>query len=130
MKIVYNACFGGFSLSEEALSLYNKKRSDLNLSTFDNRYGYDIPRNDLLLVEVVEKLGKEANGKYAELKIIEIPNQYADWYTFYEYDGLESIMCEPCKLVEYRLNKLVVKDLTDEECRIILREMVNILSDK
>lgn len=46
-------------------------------------------RSDKDLVEVVEKLGAEANGKYAELKVIEIPDNIE--YQIEEYDGMEWI---------------------------------------
>jgi hypothetical protein len=41
------------------------------------------------LVQVVEELGKEANGNYAKLEIIEIPDD-VDW-EIDEYDGMEHI---------------------------------------
>jgi hypothetical protein len=44
-------------------------------------------RADPLLVEVVEMLGKEANGSHASLKVVEIPDGI-EW-TIQEYDGLE-----------------------------------------
>jgi hypothetical protein len=47
----------------------------------------DIPRNDLLLVEAVESLGEEADGEYAELDIVEIPDDI-EW-EIEEYDGKE-----------------------------------------
>ncbi len=46
-------------------------------------------RGDPLLIQVVEELGDEANGRCAKLKIIEIPNDVD--YEIDEYDGLESI---------------------------------------
>jgi len=48
---------------------------------------YDIPRDDPDLIRVVEELGEEANGKYAELKIVEIPDD-VEW-VIQEYDGYE-----------------------------------------
>jgi len=48
-----------------------------------------IERDDPVLVQVVEELGKEANGKYAKLKIVEIPDDVE--YIIQEYDGLEWI---------------------------------------
>ena len=47
----------------------------------------DIARNDPKLVECVEKLGEEANDAYAELKVVEIPDD-VNW-EIGEYDGLE-----------------------------------------
>lgn len=52
----------------------------------DNR---DIPRDDPLLVRVVEELGEKANGAHAELRIVEIPAD-VKWY-IHEYDGSEHV---------------------------------------
>lgn len=49
----------------------------------------EIPRDDKNLVRVVEELGKAANGTYADLKVVEIPDG-VDW-GIDEYDGLESV---------------------------------------
>ena len=46
-------------------------------------------REHPLLVRVVEELGDAANGKCAELKIVEIPD--GTDYVIDEYDGMESI---------------------------------------
>lgn len=51
--------------------------------------GYDMERNDPLLVQVVEELGDEANGHCAELAIEEIPT--GTMYRIDEYDGRETI---------------------------------------
>jgi hypothetical protein len=53
-------------------------------------YDSDIPRNDDALVQVVEELGsKKASGRFAELKIVNIPDGI-DWEVD-EYDGLETV---------------------------------------
>jgi hypothetical protein len=49
----------------------------------------DIARDDPYLVAVVEELGDRANGRHAELKIVEIPAE-VDW-EITEYDGNEAI---------------------------------------
>lgn len=51
---------------------------------FSNR---DIPRNDPDLIAIVEEMGEAANGDYAELRIIEIPDDVK--WQIDEYDGLE-----------------------------------------
>ena len=47
----------------------------------------DLARDDPYLVQVVEELGDRANGRHAELKIVEIPAD-VDW-EIDEYDGTE-----------------------------------------
>jgi hypothetical protein len=49
----------------------------------------DIERNDPVLVQVVEQLGKAAWGDYSELKVVEVPDG-VDWYID-EYDGKERV---------------------------------------
>lgn len=58
---------------------------------YDNHFSYyDIPRDDAALVEVVEKLGADANGSCARLVVVEID----DWqkWGIDEYDGMESLV--------------------------------------
>ena len=46
-------------------------------------------RTDPTMIQVVEELGDKADGRFAELKIVEIPDGMA--YTIEEYDGMEHI---------------------------------------
>lgn len=50
---------------------------------------YDIERTDPILIQVVEELGEESWGRFAELKVIEIPDDLD--YIIDEYDGKEWI---------------------------------------
>ena len=50
---------------------------------------YDIERDDPILVQVVEELGEESWGEYAELKIVEVPDDVV--WEIDDYDGMESI---------------------------------------
>lgn len=82
MKIVINKCFGGFGLSEKAKEILGIDNS------FDE---YQIDRNDPKLIEVVETLGDEANGRYARLRVVNIPDNATDW-ELDEYDGAEEVL--------------------------------------
>ena len=83
MKIVINNCLGGFGLSKEALALFNERSGAVVT------YDFNIKRNDPILVEIVEQLGEAADGDYAELKVVEIPDD-VQWIVE-EYDGAEWI---------------------------------------
>lgn len=78
MKVVINRCHGGFGLSDKAKKLYRK---------LFNEEVLEGNRGDPRMVQVVEQLGLEANDVYADLKIVEVPND-VDW-TIEEYDGME-----------------------------------------
>lgn len=78
-KIVINACFGGFELSKKAMSILGEGYA----------YERDIQRDDPELVRVVEALGEEASGMFAQLKVIQIPEDVA--WEIKEYDGSEHV---------------------------------------
>jgi len=106
MKIVINGDYGGYGLSDQAVREYGKRKGlnlveegpDAHGFTYfyvneigENTYFSDreIERDDPVLVEIVERLGSEANGRYSDLKIVEIPDD-VDWEVM-EYDGMEHI---------------------------------------
>lgn len=84
-RIVINDCYGGFGLSDRAIAEY-KKLAGITGSDFCNQ---TIPRDDSYLVKVVKELGSTANGPYANLKIVEIPEDIK--WLVQEYDGTEWI---------------------------------------
>lgn len=85
MKVVINKCFGGFGLSVEAIKRY----AEITNAGADNTYDQDLLRNDPALVQTVLELGDKANGRYASLVIIEIPDDVE--YEICDYDGQEHI---------------------------------------
>lgn len=52
-------------------------------------YDRDYDRDDSALVDVVRELGEDAAGEFAELEIVEIPDD-VDWFID-EYNGVEAI---------------------------------------
>ena len=106
-KVVYNSCYGGFSLSEKAVKLGRKISGDpkwagavlpgelygdgsgrCERDRFDMFHiDYDIPRHDAVLVSVVERLGDAASGAMARLRVEEVDGKYR----IYEYDGMETV---------------------------------------
>ncbi len=84
-KIVINSCYGGFGLSKLALEQY-AQLTGIDPNTL---HADDIPRDDEHLVAIVEKLDIKANGTYAKLKVVPIPDN-VQWQVE-EYDGREWI---------------------------------------
>ena len=52
-------------------------------------YDGDLERDDPILIRVVEEMGEEANDRFAELEIVEIPDD-VEWQID-DYDGYETI---------------------------------------
>jgi hypothetical protein len=101
-KVVINQCFGGFGLSAKAKQKYlelkgttgvvMKKNNWGELTAFvdgEEYYDGDMDRTDPILVQVVEELGKHANGAHADLTVVEIGEGVR--YRISEYDGNEHI---------------------------------------
>lgn len=114
MKIVINSQVGGFGLSDDAFEmLLNMKNIPFEKKADSGAFGYtnyynaghvgeaahflwdrdftmDEKRADPDLVKVVEELGDRANGQFASLKIVEIPDD-VKWYIYGPDFGNESI---------------------------------------
>lgn len=84
-KIVINEEYGGFGLSDKAWKLYCENTG----KDPEKDWAGEIPRDDAVLIEIVETLGKESWDDYAKLKIVEIPED-VQW-EIQEYDGREWI---------------------------------------
>ena len=82
-KVVYNACYGGFGLSDEAVARLKELGSTIN----DTYLPWEFPRHDLLLVQVVEELEDKANTWASKLRIEEVSGPYR----IEEYDGYETV---------------------------------------
>lgn len=81
MKVVINTCFGGFRLSAEAMQRLGRPDGDY--------WYYDHRRSDPDLVRVVEEMGEAANGRFARLRVVEVPDD-VEW-EIDEYDGTEHV---------------------------------------
>ncbi len=102
-KVVLNSCFGGFSLSKDAIQmLIDKHGLDIDrecgfVSNEDfgiDDENYDAYRMDKRLVSVVKKLGVEkASGSHSKLRIVDVPDEVVEVHGWHvdDYDGCESV---------------------------------------
>ena len=94
MKVVINRRYGVYCLSDEAL-IYMGLPLEPHLYALTD--GHDLctnarnpfqnDRSNPLLVKCVEELGERANGRFAELHVVEIPDDVT--FEITEYDGME-----------------------------------------
>lgn len=105
MEVVINRCFGGFSLSNEAIALCVQKGMTIaNLADKDKKADFikytdggilnrddKLFRTNKIVIEVVKKLGKRADGEFASLEIIEIPFDDTNYWEIESFDGKEKV---------------------------------------
>ena len=95
IKVVYNSCYGGFSISlacaNRMAELGNKEAAELITAPAGRFYGYleETPRHDPTLVQAVEELGTAAEGRTSSLCVHEISGHK---YIIKEYDGAETVV--------------------------------------
>lgn len=89
-KVVYNACYGGFSISDEARALYQQITGvEITIYGHKGNGSYNpVARHDPALVQVVEQLGERASTRYSQLKIATVSGPYR----IDEYDGIETVL--------------------------------------
>lgn len=78
MKLIINACYGGFSVSKEWADR-------LGTYTHDDDLRYNAE-----LISAIEA-GENVNGTCASLKVVELPDNCTDHY-INEYDGVEDVI--------------------------------------
>jgi hypothetical protein len=83
MKVVINACYGRFGLSDAGMMEYAR------LKGVEHFAYQQIKRDDPDLIKVVEELGDKVNTFTSKLKIIEIPDDVA--WEIEVYDGKELV---------------------------------------
>jgi hypothetical protein len=93
VKVAYNKCHGGFSLSPEAVRLAKKYAEEgTGWDRVSEEYGFIhgyIERHDDVLVRVIEELGsKVASGDCSEISIEEVSGPYY----IEEYGGNERLV--------------------------------------
>jgi hypothetical protein len=99
MKLVVNKCYGGYSISTDAMREYVQRKYPVRTQYEEKEYSYwtrfcvngteveEPDRDDPILVAIVEEWGDLVNGSCAKLKVVTIPDG-TDWQID-EYDGME-----------------------------------------
>ena len=91
IKVAINRCYGGFSLSQDAITLYRELTKNKSPSRPQEwNPSYDVARDDPDLIATIETLGPQAaSGQFSQLRVITIPVDVP--WVVQEYDGIEWI---------------------------------------
>ena len=120
MEIMYNACYGGFSLSNLAVDMYLERCGYVYCKYYVSN---ELKRDNLDMIHVVKQLGSKANGKCADIKIACIPPKYRHHYGVSEYDGYESICIDTNAYIVDSIRNILSLDACDDKlahiCQII-----------
>ena len=92
--VLYNACYGGFGISQLAVDEFNRRNKLQNPDAIDisQYYNVDNYRTNLLFIEIYQEFGKKFNEEYSKVQLEYIHSKYANFYEIGEYDGLERIV--------------------------------------
>ena len=140
--LVYNACHGGFDISNEAIKFINEitnkhyynHESELenNIGGLKPIYCDYIKRTYPPLIMAIEKYQEKVNGDCAKLKIIWIDIKYKNCWKINEYDGKESIVISPEKELVVLLREKTIEEfesMTYLDLKEFVMNLKNISSD-
>lgn len=109
-RVVYNACHGGFDVSDEGLAEYNHRTSQL-VTDPDA-----ISRDDPVLLHMVETMDPHViNSRVSRLKIKEFPIMFRTFLEWSEYDGLESVRVDYHKYIVHTIMSILEMNGSAEE---------------
>ena len=92
MEVLYNACYGGYTVSDRAIQTH-QQRINFTINDENDEFFYAecFERHDPVFLEIFHELGNDFSGKNSRIKVKKIPKKYENHYDIHEYDGLERV---------------------------------------
>ena len=120
IPVLYNHCYGGYSLSNDSKKLYEEYTG--------NKYDdFTVQRHCPYLVKVFEVLGTEKFGSsYSQVQIEEIPIYMEHYYSIHEYDGMEGVE-QKYEWFKYDMIQFVAKSTMNDIDKV---KIINMIIDK
>ena len=118
--VMYNSCYGGFYLSEEAINEYNKTHDVKICEYSDNRTDKD-------LIQICRNLGVNCNTDISYIKYAKIHKKYECYIRIYDYDGKESIKIDYNKY-KFEEIKTLINDLniSNNDLRMKIKDIIDL----
>lgn len=120
IDILYNNCYGGYRVSNEARKLYKEYT--------DNDYDdYKVLRHCPYVIKVFETVGSTQFGEsHSQIESEKIPIYMEHYYTIEEYDGLESVHIK-IEWFKYDMIQFVAKSIMNDTDKV---KIINMIIDK
>ena len=105
IEILYNACFGEYTISDEAQQLYRLLMKEHH-SDYDFEHEHDDfeDRQNFFLIQIYHQLKHKFSAKYSHIKVKRIPKIYENHFHIHEYNGFETIIIN---YSQYEVNLLL-----------------------
>jgi len=110
LEVMLNGGYGWFSFSEEAKRAYREAGGHFDKAS-------EIDRHDALMVGIVKRMGSAAHWKGSGIRIMSVPDRFAEYYLICEENGAESVVIQH-DLYKLDTLKAILNDeqLTASEC--------------
>jgi len=103
-EVLYNRCYGGFSISDEAVNELKKRLPNENIT----KTLFNFNRTHPVILEVYHLLGSERfSGKHARIEVEYINTKYKDHIRIREYDGVEDIEIDINSYKLYKIGEII-----------------------
>ena len=112
IEVLYNDCYGGWTLSNKAKELYKLRKNNLSNA-------YISKRSDPILIQIYNELGDKFDDKFSKTNIKKIDKIYEKYYDIEEYDGLESVIINYDKYnldkIKNKINEILQSNINNDE---------------
>ena len=117
IEVLFNGCYGGFNISDEALAAINKYLEEKNKKKVDIHASCINFRTDPDVLKIYHLLGnKRFSGKYSNITVELIESKYKDFIHIEEYDGLENVTVNMARYNLCKMNEILDSNtLSDSE---------------
>lgn len=127
--ILYNNCYGGYMPSMKAEELYNQRICKTNDNGTDDDVVpfYQLDRHDPLIVQIFHELGKEFNDEQqgTNIKLVEIPEKYKNYYEIEEYDGVENVVVDYHRYIVDKITEISSSGDNNQDCMYFIRKLLS-----
>lgn len=123
--VLYNTCYGGFSLSKDATDEYARRTAECNTADkYKYRERYDPILIEMFLDEEWNTNGTRINGPHAKLDIAMFYTKYQNCIDIEEYDGLETPVVNMGRYYKKQLKQILYDDAIDDHHKVELIKSV------